>query len=331
MFYAWNSRILDFDRIWVRFDYFWRALCHQLPCFHIFHNFFGWILDHFGGRFLLCNLRGCTLMRNLRFIRKWLSLWKNYWFFLLWLCIGIELPKGLLDILRNVIVGDMISISTNKLSQTRCFFLHELLCSVQFIPELFLDLRHVGPGIHFVRFDVLDFFLGLFLLSWATFVVFDKIGILRSLNNNSGYFLRRLDLIYSHFVFETLLYNFCNWHVVYFLLGVELSLADSAQTTAWVSLNQHLVLGLLATLELVRGLGCLRELQLRQSGLLAHLLAFLLLDDDRVEVLLKLLVVYLLLLLLSLLLLRLKISCTLLSLHQLNQRLLDWRLLLLLK
>lgn len=115
------------------------------------------------------------------------------------------------------------------------------------------------------------------------------------------------------------------------MLGVELSLADSAQTTARVSLNQHLVLGLLATLELVRGLGCLSELQLRQSGLLAHLLAFLLLHDDRVEVLLKLLVVYLLLLLLSLLLLRLKISCTLLSLHQLNQRLLDWRLLLLLK
>jgi hypothetical protein len=107
---------------------------------------------------------------------------------------------------------------------------------MKLVPQLPLHLAHVGPGVHFICFDVLNFFLCLTLLSLAAFEVFDQISILRIFNYHLCHFLRSFDLVYLHLVLESLLNDFSYGQVVNFLLRVQLSLADGLKAARRVSL-----------------------------------------------------------------------------------------------
>lgn len=145
----------------------------------------------------------------------------------------------------------MVRVPANQLSQIDSLLLHQLLGGVQLVPQLPLHLAHVGPGVHFVRLDVLNFFLCFVLLRLSSFKVLNKVGIFWTFNDHLGNFLRRLDLIHLHLVLESLLNDFSNRQVVNLLLGIQFGLADGTETTGRVRLQENLILRLLGALQLV--------------------------------------------------------------------------------
>lgn len=103
-----------------------------------------------------------------------------------------------------------LRICTNQLGQISSLLLHEILHGVQLVPQFALHFGHVGPGVHAVRLDVLDFPLGLLLLLRVAFVVLQKISFFRTLNYYLRHFLRGLDLSDLHLILEPLLYDLGN-------------------------------------------------------------------------------------------------------------------------
>lgn len=135
---------------------------------------------------------------------------KYDWFFSFRLGVGIELSERLFNVFWQVIVRNMISISANELCQISSFLLHQLFCSMKFIPKLPLHFTHIGPSVHFIRFNVLYFLLSFYLLNLTAFKILNQISILRSLYDNLCNFLWCFHFIHLHFVFESLLNNFSN-------------------------------------------------------------------------------------------------------------------------
>lgn len=170
----------------------------------------------------------------------------------------------------------MVRVPADQLGQIDSLLLHQLLGGVQLVPQLALHLAHVGPGVHFVRLDVLNLFLCLVLLRLASFEVLNQVGILWTLNDHLSNFLRRLDLIHLHLVLESLLNDLCNGHVVNLLLRIQLGLTDGLEAAGRVRLQEHLILRLLRVLQLVERLVAFLKLHLRHGRLLTLLLALIL-------------------------------------------------------
>ena len=76
---------------------------------------------------------------------------------------------------------------------------------MQLVPEVTLDLLHVGPSVHAVRLNISDLGLILFLNFFVAFDVAHKICFFGSLNDYLSDFLRRLDLLNLGLLLEPLL------------------------------------------------------------------------------------------------------------------------------
>jgi len=191
------------------------------------------LLLHLGGSGWLCWSSSLVLLCLLfRYIGERNRLCKDDWFLSLWLCgVLLELTKGLLNVIWNILFGHGIGISADDLCQIDSLLFHELLGSMQFVPQFILDFTHISPGVHLISLDIIYLFLCFSLLISVAFVVLDQVGFLWALNYYLCNFLWGLNLIYSHFISESLLYNLSNRHVVNLLLGVQFSLTDSSEAT----------------------------------------------------------------------------------------------------
>lgn len=140
----------------------------------------------------------------------------------LWLRIFIELSESFSHRLWHT--------RADHLDQVRCLLLHNVLDGMELVPQLALDLAHVGPAVHSVRLDVSNFLLVLFLFILVSFVVLNQVGLLWAFDDDLSYFLGSFDLIDLHLVLEPLLNDLSNRHVVDLLLCLELGGADGANT-----------------------------------------------------------------------------------------------------
>ena len=91
-----------------------------------------------------------------------------------------------------------------------------LLDGMELLPEVLFDLCQISPGVHLVRFNVLNFKLELFLAFFVTFDVLKKVGIIGVFDDNLGDILRRLDLGDVFFFLEPLSNDIGYGHVVLF-------------------------------------------------------------------------------------------------------------------
>lgn len=156
---------------------------------------------------------------------------QDYWFLSFWLSVLIKLAESLFDVLRNILIGNSMGISTDYLCQINSFLFHQLFGSMKFVPKLFFNFVHVGPGVHLVGLNIINFLLSFILLGGVTFVIFDYVGFFWILDDNLGNFLWGLDFIDFHLILEPPLNDLGNGHVVNFLLGIQLSLTDCPETT----------------------------------------------------------------------------------------------------
>lgn len=94
---------------------------------------------------------------------------------------------------------------------------------MELVPEVLLDFTHIAPGVHSIGLDISYLTLVILLNRLCSLGVLHKVGLLGVLDDDLGYFLGSLDLLHRHFVFESLLDDLRDGHVVDLLRGLELS------------------------------------------------------------------------------------------------------------
>ena len=94
---------------------------------------------------------------------------------------------------------------------------------MELVPEVLLNFTHIAPGVHSIGLDISYLTLVILLNRLLSLGVLHKVCLLGVLNDDLGYFLGSLDLLHRNFVFESLLNDLRDGHVVDLLRGLELS------------------------------------------------------------------------------------------------------------
>jgi hypothetical protein len=111
---------------------------------------------------------------------------------------------------------DVVAARRQELGETVRRLAHQVGDIVQLRPERLLDLGEVGPGIHAVCLDVLQFLLSCLLLDIGAFDLLYIVGFLGRLDDNVGDLLRRLDLLDDLVLLEALCDDLADRHVIDF-------------------------------------------------------------------------------------------------------------------
>jgi len=148
---------------------------------------------------------------------------------------GADLPEhqGLLLLRRGIVhqLGEArIDMSVHvvagvrqKLSEIVDALSHHVTDGVQLVPEIEFDLREVGPGVHTISLDVLDFLLSSLLLLVVTLDVHYVVSFLGRLDDNVSNLLRSINFRNNSIFLEPLSNYLTDRHIVNFLRGLDFS------------------------------------------------------------------------------------------------------------
>ena len=106
-----------------------------------------------------------------------------------------------------------------------------LLDGMELLPEVLLDLCQISPGVHLIRFNVLNFKLELLLAFFVTFDVLNKVCVIGIFDDNLGDILGRLNLGDVLFFLEPLSNDIGYGHVVLFFQLCELRRRDQPSSS----------------------------------------------------------------------------------------------------
>ena len=142
-----------------------------------------------------------------------------------------------------------LSSGNHNLSELIYTVFHCSLGCVELVPETFLNLTHVGPGIHPIGLNIRETLLILFLLLGVSLDILLQISLLWVLDNYWSDLLWSLYFISYDFFLEALLNDIGEAHVVYFLRCSYFGLRNWALTLLhidlWLLIKINLFISLL--------------------------------------------------------------------------------------